>query len=212
MPPWKHGRTASRLALVLLLPSAASLELGCATGATYRWVDDLPTAEGPGPEYRIAHRDVLGIRVWNQEAMSLARARVREDGKISLPFLQDVVAVGLTPGALGKRLQEALVSVIVDPVVTVTLEEPAQLDVSVLGEVTRAGAFSIPRPAGVLHAIAAAGGLTAYAERDGIYVLRRLDPSSPAPMRIRFRYRDLTSGGTAAAGFLLESGDVVVVE
>ncbi|HWV38902.1 MAG TPA: polysaccharide biosynthesis/export family protein [Vulgatibacter sp.] len=161
--------------------------------------------------YRIAARDVISVRVWNQESMGMERARVREDGKISLPFLKDVSVVGMTPNELSEKLQKELVSLIVEPIVTVTLEEPAPLNVSVIGEVATAGAFTMPRPAGVLQAIAAAGGLTPYADRDSIYVLRRLAPAIP-PTRIRFRYRDLTSGGTPAAAFLLKSGDVVVVE
>lgn len=208
---------APGLAFALLLATVGLLAQGCGTTSTYRWVDelpddDVPVGNGEPEEYRIAPRDVLGVRVWNQEPMSLARARVREDGRLSLPFVKDVVAAGLTPSELGRKLQEDLVSVIVDPVVTVTLEEPAPLNVSVVGEVAHPGMFSMTRGAGVLHALAAAGGLTAYAERNGIYVLRRLTPSSPAPTRIRFKYGELTSGGTAAAGFLMQSGDVVIVE
>jgi polysaccharide export outer membrane protein len=184
---------------------------GCATGAPYRWVDELPAAADAPAGYRIAPSDVLGVKVWNQEAMSVERARVREDGKISLPFLKDVPVAGLTPDELSERLQRQLVHVIVDPVVTVALVEPALLNVSVLGEVATPGAFTLPPAAGVLQAIAAAGGLTQYASTDGIYVLRRLEPGRP-PSRIRFRYRDLAGGSTRAAGFPLQSGDVVLVE
>jgi polysaccharide export outer membrane protein len=154
---------------------------------------------------------VISVRVWNQESMSLERARVREDGKISLPFLKDVEVVGFTPNEIGESLQRSLEPFIVDPIVTVTLEEPAPLGVSVLGEVTAAGSFILDRPAGVLHAIAAAGGLNQYADREAIYVLRRVSLGIP-PMRIRFRYQDLILGGNRASAFLLQSGDVVVVE
>jgi len=201
-----HRIALAHLALAWLLA-------GCATTSVpYLWVDEYVGPEADPGVYRIAARDVIGVRVWNHEAMSVERARVREDGRISLPFLKDVEVAGLTPNELSERLQQALVSLIVDPVVTVTLEEPALLNVSVLGEVATPGAFTMPRPAGVLHAIAAAGGLTEYADRDEIYVLRRLSPTSAAPTRIRFRYADLTSGGTNAAAFLLQTGDVVVVE
>ena len=201
-----HRIALAHLALAWLLA-------GCATTSVpYLWVDEYVGPEADPGVYRIAARDVIGVRVWNHEAMSVERARVREDGRISLPFLKDVEVAGLTPNELSERLQQALVSLIVDPVVTVTLEEPALLNVSVLGEVATPGAFTMPRPAGVLAAIAAAGGLTEYADRDEIYVLRRLSPTSAAPTRIRFRYADLTSGGTNAAAFLLQTGDVVVVE
>ncbi len=203
---------------LILLPASLLLALccvfaqGCATTQPFRWVDELEAEPERSADYRIAPRDVISVRVWNQEAMSLERARVREDGRISLPFLKDVSVAELTPNELSERLQRELISLIVDPVVTVTLEEPAQMNISVIGEVTTAGVFTMSRPAGVLHAIAAAGGLNRYANPEGIYVLRRLEPWSPAPTRIRFRMRDLTGGATRAAGFFLQSGDIVVVE
>ncbi|AKU89845.1 polysaccharide biosynthesis/export family protein [Vulgatibacter incomptus] len=196
---------------VALIACLAWGVLGCASTSPYKWVDDIPGGRDDPAVYRLGVRDVISVRVWNQESMSVERARVREDGRISLPFLKDVRVAGLTPNELGDRLQTELVSFIVDPVVTVTLDEPAALDVSVVGEVTTTGVYAIHNPAGVLHAIAAAGGLTQFADRDSIFVLRRLSPAIP-PTRIRFRYRDLTSGGTRAADFLLQSGDVVVVE
>lgn len=206
MPPRPHGE--SRLALGVLIVFASS---ACAASLPYVWVDDAPIVADELVAYRVAARDVISVKVWNQDSMSLERARVREDGRISLPFLKDVLAMGLTPNQLAESLQESLVTFIVDPIVTVTLEERAPLTVSVLGEVAAAGTYTVQRPAGVLHAIASAGGLNAFADRDGIFVLRRVAPTI-APTRIRFRYRDLVGGGTPAAGFLLQSGDVVVVE
>jgi len=209
----RTGDAVAKASTAWLLAIVAGLAVGsCASLPPFQWVDDVPEKpEVSSSSYRVDVRDVISVRVWNQEAMSLERARVREDGKISLPFLKDVSVVGMTPNELSEKLQKALVAFIVDPVVTVTLDEPAPLTVSVLGEVTTAGAYTMPRPSGVLHAIASAGGLTPYASREGIYVLRRITPTLP-PTRIRFRYRDLTSGGTRASDFRLQPGDVVVVE
>lgn len=201
------ARTAMTTPFILVL---ATLLSSCATRAPFVWVDQVPVKEDRAA-YRIASRDVISVRVWNQDAMSLERARVREDGRISLPFLKDVHVAGMTPNEVGENLQRALVSFIVDPIVTVTLVEPAPLNVSVLGEVATAGAYTLERPAGVLQAIAVAGGLTRYAGDEEIFILRRLTPLLP-PTRIRFRYRDLTNGGNPAADFLLQNGDVVVVE
>jgi polysaccharide export outer membrane protein len=61
--------------------------------------------------------------------------------------------------------------------------------------------------AGVLQAIALAGGLTDYAKRDSIFVVRR-EP----PQRIRFTFQGLTGGDVRATEFRLRAGDVVVVE
>ena len=97
--------------------------------------------------------------------------------------------------------------------VTITVEELRPLRVSVLGEVTRPGQYELERGAGVLAALAAASGLTDYAHRDAIFVLRSLPgQEGKPPARIRFRWSALTGGEKPAATFRLRAGDVVVAE
>jgi len=202
------------------VPSFAAALLLLALGVTacghgrYMRVEDVPESKPLDSEYRFAVGDVLNVRVWNQDSMSLDRARVREDGKISMPFLQDVEVIGQTPNELANRLQVKLKTYVVSPVVTVTVLEQRPTRVSVLGEVARPGAYDLDRGAGVLAAIAAAGGLTAYAHQDRIFVLRNgfWADGNREPARIRFRYTSLTRGLRPAATFRLEPGDVVTVE
>jgi polysaccharide export outer membrane protein len=199
-------RSARRAALALLTFSTA-----CAGApAPFTWVESLPRDATPadGAEYRLAPGDVIAIAVWNQDAISVPRTRVREDGRVSMAFLQDVEAVGLTPSELAVRMQTRLKAFIVNPVVTVRVEETRSIRVSVVGEVRQPGQFDLGPSPGVLQALAAAGGITDYAKRDGIYVLR----SAPAQSRIRFRYEALARGEASAAGFRLRDRDVVVVE
>ncbi len=189
---------------------AATAALACGTSGAYVPVEQYPVP-APDAEYRIAPGDVLAIRVWNQDSMSDPHARVRDDGKISVPFLQDVDVAGTTPTELSQRLQTKLKTYVVNPVVTITVIEVHPLRVSVLGQVTHPGQYELERNAGVLAAIAAAGGLTDYAHKDSIFVLRGA-PDAKAPTRIRFRYSSLTGGERPAASFRLRPGDVVVVE
>jgi polysaccharide export outer membrane protein len=178
--------------------------IGCAS-TPYVWIADVPT-EQVGQDYVIASGDVLSVRVFNQDPMS-TRARVRSDGKIAVPFLGDVAVRGQTPATVSKALEVQLKAFVVSPVVTVTVEEMQPTSVSVLGEVTRPGIYTVDASSGVLQALAAAGGLTEYASRGGIYVVRR-DP----PQHIRFGFGDLTTAPSHAATFRLRTGDVVVVE
>ncbi len=193
-----------------ILPLAAAAALSCAAHGAYVPVEEYPVP-APETEYRIAPGDVIGVRVWNQESMSNAHARVRDDGKISIPFLQDVDVAGTTPGELSQRLQTKLKTYVQNPVVTITVEELRPLKVSVIGEVTHPGQYELERNAGVLAALAAAGGLTDYAHRDAIFVLRSA-PDAKGPTRIRFRYASLVGGERPAASFRLRPGDVVVAE
>jgi polysaccharide biosynthesis/export protein len=184
---------------------------GCRTTGEYVAVDDLPSpAVATEKEYVIQPGDTLSIKVWGQEGMS-TRAKVRPDGRISIPFVNDVQAGGSTPGALAAKLQASLRDFLVNPVVTVTLEEPRPLLVSVLGEVARPGAFALEQGAGVLQAIAMAGGMTPFASKDSIMVIRQAS-SGGSPQRIRFSYDSLVQLRGRAATFRLQGGDVVVVE
>jgi polysaccharide export outer membrane protein len=196
-----------------LLAAALALAAGCSHLGDYVWVDAVTEPGAPSEtEYVIAPGDVLGVRVFSQEGMS-GRARVRTDGKISLPFVNDVEAAGQTPAALARRLQLRLKEFVNNPVVTVSLEEPGPIQVSVLGEVAHPGVFPVQAGANVLQALAAAGGLTPYASHDRIFVLRRSPPGSKPPLvRIRFTYDKLAHAEGRAAAFRMRDGDVVVVD
>ncbi len=207
------GTPARELGIALAL-AAASLTAGCTHVGEFVWVDAYKeSAEATRPGYVISRGDVIFVRVWNQEGMS-GKARVRADGMISLPFVNDVEAAGLEPTALARRLQTKLKEFVVNPVVAVSVEEPVPFEVSVVGEVMKPGVYRLEQDASVLKALASAGGLTQLAGRDRIFVLRtraRTD-DSPTPLRIRFTYQALAHAEGAAARFRLRPGDVVVVE
>lgn len=171
-------------------------------------VDQFKQAPDPpaGSEYTIGIGDLLDVQVWEQEKMS-AKMRVRSDGRISVPFLNDVEAVGKTPVMLASELENGLKSVILNPKVTVVIAESRQLSVSVLGEVQKQGLQMLEPGAGVVQALAAAGGLSPFAHKDRIFVVR-----ATPQIRIHFTYKELTSSASKAGLFRLRSGDVIVVE
>lgn len=184
------------------------LAAACAAQGPYVWVQDYKDAAPDAGGYRIAPGDVISVRVFNQDAMS-GRSRVRPDGMVTLPFVNDVRAAGLTPEELSKSLKDKLKEFINAPVVTISLEEERPMQVSVLGEVAHPSAYAFERNAGVLQALAAAGGVTEYGHKDRIFVLRR---EGGPPTRVRFRFDALIHGDPQANAFRLRAGDVVVVE
>src|SRR5689334_14591064 len=56
--------------------------------------------------YVIGVEDVLNVVFWRDKDMS-AEVVVRPDGKISLPMLNDVAAVGMTPEELAHNVEQA---------------------------------------------------------------------------------------------------------
>ncbi len=99
--PVRTACAAVSAVCLLLLGACAS------TSAAYTPVADYQEPPAPPTSgYVIQPGDVLQIRVFNQPDMS-TRAKVRDDGKVSIPFLNDVVASGFTPNALAQQLQTA---------------------------------------------------------------------------------------------------------
>lgn len=197
-------RAALILIAVLVLGAACRHDPGLFT-----WVDDFKEDAQPDGEYVIRQGDLVNVRVFGQESMS-ARSRVRGDGKISLPFLNDVTAAGFTPVVLSAQLQTRLKDFINNPVVTISLEEIRAVPVSVLGEVPRPGTYPLDPNAGVLQAIAAAGGFTNFASKD-VFVLRTPADGGKA-QRVRFDYDAVTQARGKGASFKLRPGDVLIVE
>lgn len=199
-------RWASAAAWCLVVASISA----CApvVNAPFVWVDEWreprPVSKG---EYVIGVGDLLNVLVWDQEKMS-ARVRVRSDGRVSLPFLDDVPVAGRTPVALARSLEERLKQFIVTPQVTVVVDEAKPLSVSVLGQVQQPGLYNLDPGARVAQALAAAGGLKDFARKDRIFLLRSGDGTT----RIRMTYEDVTARTGRAFSLVLRSGDIVVVE
>lgn len=195
------------------LAAAVALLTGCTPVGRFIWFDSYAQSGSAKAGYVIARGDLLSVRVWNQDGIS-TRVRVRPDGMISLPFINDIEAAGLEPVTLARLLQTRLKEFIVNPVVTISVEEPTAMEVPVLGEVAKPGIHRLELNAGLLRALASAGGLSESASRDRIFVLRNLErPDDVLPaLRIRFRYEALTQLEGQAAKFRLRPGDVVVVE
>ncbi len=185
-----------------------SMLAACSSTGSYVWVQDLPTEPAASGEYLIHTGDVINVRVVSQDALT-TRARVRPDGRIALPLLGEVEVRGKRPSALRAELEARLKPYFVAPSVTVNIDEFAPRQITVIGEVAKPGVFVMDiHGAGLAQALADAGGFTDYADRSRIFVLR----SGEKRERIRFTYDSVTRGDTAAGRFVLEPGDVVVVE
>ncbi len=193
-----------------IMLSSHVLLIACASApkAPFVWADDWSPPPVTDGEYVIGFGDTLNVQVWEQEKMS-AVVRVRSDGMVSLPFLNDVPAAGVTPVALARDLESRLKPFIVTPRVLVAVDDARPLSVSVLGQVGTPGLHSLSPGAGVAQALAAAGGLKDFAKKDRIFVLRTDDE---VPLRIRMTWDAITAGLGVAGQFRLRTGDVVVVE
>jgi polysaccharide export outer membrane protein len=193
--------------------AAGILAFGCSSSACagtgpFVWFQQLPEqTTQAGREYVVGVGDMLTIRVLGHEEMSL-HGRVRVDGRLSLLLIGDVEAKGKRPSALRAELEGRLKDYIVSPSVVVNVDEVAPTTIIALGEVARPGAYPLENDPRLAHALALVGGLTDYASRNSIYVVR----SGSRPTRIRFTYESIYRNVGGAGDFLLRSGDVLEVE
>jgi polysaccharide export outer membrane protein len=158
-------------------------------------------------DYRIGPEDRLQIAVWNNEALSAAVV-VRPDGMISLPLLNDVQAAGRTPMELREMLVKRLVDYMPAPEVSVLVVETKSFKVSIIGEVPRPGRHELGSRTTVLDVLAMSGGLTQFASRSRIFVLRS---NGSSVTRVPFNYNRAVSADGEQENFYLHPGDIVVV-
>ncbi len=161
-----------------------------------------PVAEGP---YKIGREDVLDVAVWRDPDLSRV-VPVRPDGFISLPMAGEVKADGKTAEQLAAEIKQKLSPFVQEPKVTVIVREVNSTRVYVTGEVARPGAYPLKGKTSLVQAIALAGGFSAFANADGILVIRGGEQGG-----IPVRYSDLVSDRDDRADFVLQPGDTVVV-
>ena len=156
--------------------------------------------------YQIGPEDLLDISVWKNVELSRV-VPVRPDGKVSLPLVNDIQAAGLTPTQLRDQITTKLAEYIPAPEVSVMVREVHSRKVAVVGAVKMPGRYEMKSPMTVLEAIALAQGLSDFASRDRIVVLREVNGKTT---EIPFNYRKIGDNGSQQ-NFFLRPGDIVVV-
>ena len=156
--------------------------------------------------YIIGADDGLQVTVWKEPSLS-GTFPVRPDGMISLVLVGDVPAAGLTPMQLGMNITERLKKFIQDPSVAVVVTAVNSQRIFMIGEVGHVGPMGLTPGMTPLQAIAAAGGLSTFANSKHIYILR--GPQGKQ-VKIPFNYK-LALKGDSKQLIALEPGDTIVV-
>ena len=164
-------------------------------------------AENPTAGYEVQPGDVLQVSVWKEPDLS-QQVLVRPDGGFSFPLAGDVNALGKTVEQLRGELTERLGKFIPDLFVTVAVQEINGNKVYVIGQVNEPGEFIVNPRVDVMQALSLAGGTTAFASPNDIFVLRR---EGAALHRVALNLGGVVRGQKLEQNVLLRSGDVVVV-
>ncbi|VBB09396.1 polysaccharide export protein [Lucifera butyrica] len=165
-------------------------------------------------EYRIEPGDVLMINVLGHNEILAAGGNqqgeelvVRPDGKISLPWMGDVQASGISVLALTSAIRQGLGEYIVNPVVSVNVVKFHTTRIYVLGEVTRPGMYELEKQHNLLDAIGIAGSYTKDAAKKHIFIIHKGHTDKPAEVNLL----RLLEKGDMSQNIALSEGDVVYV-
>jgi len=131
-------------------------------------------AQGRDPAYRVGPRDLIDIRVYEDDKLNGQR-RVTEDGVVNLPLLGDVAVAGKTIAEVGQLLKKLLEDKYMQRAsVDVQVLEFRSRPIVVMGAVKQPGNLGFSGHWTLLEALTAAGGLL---ESHGsvIHILRHAD-------------------------------------
>lgn len=187
--------------LLPLIAALALLGLPCAGQDP----PDAAESEARDTSFLIGVEDVLRIVTWGEADLTMS-VKVRPDGMISMPLINEVKVVGLTPEQVRERITEAMKDYVRDPNVTVLVEEINSFRVYFLGEVRTQGPVQFYRPTRLLQGLATAGGLTEFSKKE-ITVLRE---EYGVERRIEVNFRKLWSGEPGEENIYLRPGDTVL--
>lgn len=163
--------------------------------------------------YRINGGDMLHIQVYGEQNLN-QDVTVQPDGRLAFPLVGNIDARGMTLQELQAQIADTLrkseyFPSITDSEVTVSLLQAQGNSVSVIGQVREPGTFAINTQLDVMQALSMAGGLTPFASKSKIKILRRDDAGKQNA--IAFDYSDVEDGEQLDRNILLRGGDVVVV-
>jgi polysaccharide export outer membrane protein len=204
----------------LLLSLVVVIAAGWSQAAPAKPAAKPDAAQPHNAVYKIGPTDVLGIKVFGEEALSNTYT-VDSDGSITFPLIGRVAVSGRTT----RQIEEQLVKLLDGdylkrPQISVEIATFRSRSIFVLGEVRNPGRYTIQGPQTLLEVIAHAGSTTAAAG-DAIIVQRYKDgiasaitAAMPGDDRtaevMRVSLEDLRQG-RLSANILLQDSDTIIV-
>ncbi len=160
-------------------------------------------------EYIISIGDILDVVFLYHKDLTTYSIIVRSDGRISLPYVGDVMAAGNTPMHLDSVLTNRFGEILQEPNLSVIIKKSADKVVYVLGQVKAPGGFPFEKNISLLQSIAEAGGTTDKAKSDHTLVIRREGVSKIIGVEVNVKA--IMKGEAIQNDILLRNNDIVFV-
>lgn len=153
-------------------------------------------------DYVIGEGDVLDVYVWGIKELNVT-AKVRPDGKITIPGVGDVKASGLTPPVLQKSLEVKLKELVKNPNVTVAVKEITNSRVYIFGGGVKSVAYDLNRSTTLLQLLCNIGDMKS-ADLNRSYVRRN-------GAVIKAGFHKLFISGDTSEDMAIESNDTIYI-
>jgi polysaccharide export outer membrane protein len=174
----------------------------------YQLPADTPDPAKPPDEfYVIGPGDALEIVVWKEPTLS-GPVKVRPDGFITLPLINEIQTVGMTTGQLRKILEDKYREFVASPFVTIRVAGITSSEIFLIGQVAKPGAYPATGNDTVLQLLTRAGGLSIFADRHDIKIVRR-EGGKVTEYIVDY---DAIVKGDLKQDILLRPGDRIIVE
>jgi polysaccharide export outer membrane protein len=162
---------------------------------------------GVTTDYLLGPEDVLEITVWRSTDLT-RDVTVRPDGKISLPLIGDVSAMGKTAAQLSGDISAKLKEYKENPQVSIVVKAANSYAFFVLGEIMKPGKYPLRIKTTLLQAITIASGFTPMAARNKIVVFRF---GKNGQIKVKVSYDDIVLRDGSNQNIELKPGDQIVV-
>lgn len=167
-------------------------------------------ASGAESDYQIGPDDVMKITIYDHPDLTTV-ARVDNDGCILFPLAGRVLVGGLTTAGASQTIAAKLGDdYIVNPQVSVFVEEFRSKKVFIIGEVVRPGLYELSGPTTLLELVSKAGGLTRGAGRNAT-IRRTVKNGAVGEKSIEVDIVDLLQSGSESVDLPLLDGDSVTI-
>ena len=153
-----------------------------------------------------SYNSLTGSATHNSSNNNLQVLTVDQEGYVEVPIIGKIMCAGMTREQLAKSIEKSIIEggYLTDPQVNVRF---ADLTISVLGEVNKPGRYDIKKDQiSILEALALAGDMTIYGNRNDVAVVRERDGKSIVT-KLDLRSSDIF----ASSCYYLEQNDLVIV-
>lgn len=194
------------LKILVLLMGSCALGLSSCANENIRPISELSAASEVAGDYIAKPGDSLMVNVWGEPKLS-GEVVVREDGKFTLPLIDDVQAEGKTLKQIAQEATNKLKEFVPGASMTISVAQSAPIRYFLSGQFLKPGEYRSDANITFLQAIATGGGFVPFADESSIILIRR---GSQGEIRYSLDYNRVVEGKDPNPR--LKNGDVIAIK